>query len=244
MGLPFIAIDIKSPIKDLISLIIPPQTQINEDKLNDIGYNCTECSSLIEIITLNQDNNFIKFKCLNKNNSHEKTLSIKDYLIKMKNHYNKQLNDDKCKVHKNNNEKCICYCFDCKNLLCRECLKSRTHLDHYKNSIMEIQPIQEELNLMKEIINYYKTKVEKLKNEYRIFNQNLDKSLNDKKFQLKKMFEEKTQMNDNNRDRDLILNYKKYISEIEEIKRKYEEEIRIKQIEYEKKNTKINNEYK
>ena len=162
----------------------------------------------------------------------------------MKNHHNKQLNDDKCKVHTNNNEKYICYCFKCKNHLCRECLKSRTHLIHNKSNIIEIQPIQEELNLMKEIINVYKNKVEKLEMKKMIFNQNLEKSLNDKKFQLKKKFEEKTQINNNNRTRDLKLNNEKFMLEIEIIKRKYEEEIRIKKNEYEKYNTKINNKYK
>ena len=77
-----------------------------------------------------------------------------------------------------------------------------------------------------------------------IFNQNLEKSLNDKKFQLKKKFEEKTQINNNNRTRDLKLNNEKFMLEIEIIKRKYEEEIRIKKNEYEKYNTKINNKYK
>ena len=217
---------------------------INEDKYNDISYNCTECSSLIEIISLYQDNNAIKFKCLNKSNSHEKTLSIKEYLQKMKNHYNKQLNDDICKVYTNKTEKYVCYCFNCKNHLCAECLESRTHLKHNKNNIMEIKPIQEELNIIKEIINDYKTKVEKLKNENMIFNQNLDKSLNDKKSKLKSKFEDQKQKNEENKSRDLKLNDEKFILEIDEIKRKYEEEIRIKKIEYEKNNTKINNEYK
>ena len=64
---------------------------------------------------------------------------------------------------------------------------------------------------MKEIINVYKNKVEKLEMKKMIFNQNLEKSLNDKKFQLKKKFEEKTQINNNNRTRDLKLNNKKYM---------------------------------
>ena len=154
----------------------------------------------------------------------------------MKSQNNKQLNDDICKVHTNNNEKYICYCFNCNYHLCEECLKSRTHLKHNKNSITEVKPIQEELNIMEEIIKYYKTKVEKLKNENMIFNQKLDKSLNDQKSKLKEIFEEK--------DRFLKLNNEKFITEIEEIKRKYEEEIKIKKNEYEKYNDKIINEYK
>ena len=219
-------------------------TEIIRDKSYDISYNCTECSSLIEIISINQENNSIKFKCLNKNNSHEKTLSIKDYLIKMKKYYNKQLNDDICKVHINNNEKYISYCINCKNHLCKECLKSGKHLNHNKNAIMEIQPTQEELNIIKELINYYNTKVENLKNESMIINEKLEKSLNDKEIKLKNIFKEKTQINENNRIKDLKINKEKFISEIEEIKKKYEEEIKIKINEYENYNNKINNEYR
>ena len=51
-------------------------------------------------------------------------------------------------------------------------------------------------------------------------------------------------MNKKNKSRDLKLNDEKFILEIEEIKRKYEEEIRIKITEYEKYNNKINNKYK
>jgi hypothetical protein len=117
-------------------------------------------------------------------------------------------------------------------------------LNHNKNNIIEIQPIQEELNIMKEIINDYKTKVEKLQNEKMIFNQNLNNSLNDKESKLQKKFEDQNQMDEINKSKELKLNNEKFIIEIEEIKRKYEEEIRIKKNEYEKKNTKINNEYK
>jgi len=236
-------LDTNGPKIDLPNVQTPQATQINDNNSYDISYNCTECSSLIEIISLLQDNNFIKFKCLNKDNSHEQSLSIKDYLIKMKSHHNKQLNDDKCKVHTNNNEGYICYCFNCKSHLCRECLKSRTHLKHNKNNIIEIQPIQEELNIMEEIIKDYKARVEKLKNENKIFKQNLDKSLSDKKFQLKTKFEKQTQTNEENKTKDLKLNKEKFISEVEEIKRKYEEEIRLIKTEYEKYNNKINNDY-
>ena len=230
---------------NFIPFIINSTTkQINENKFNDISYNCTECSSLIEIISINQVNNSIKFKCLNRNDIHEKTLSIKEYLIKMKNYYNRQLSDDICKAHINNNEKYICYCINCKINLCRECLKSRIHLNHNKNNIIEIQPTQEELNIIKELIDYYKTKARNLKNENLIINKKLDKSLNDKKLKLKKIFEEKTQRNENNRYGELKLANKKFIQEIEEIKKKYEEEIKIKINEYENYNNNISNKYR
>ena len=39
---------------------------------SDIYYNCTECSSLIEILSINEDSNIIEFECLNKDNNHGK----------------------------------------------------------------------------------------------------------------------------------------------------------------------------
>ena len=162
----------------------------------------------------------------------------------MKKYYNKQLNDDIYKVLINNNEKYISYCKNCKNHLCKECLKSRKHRNHYKKVIMEIQPTQEELNIIKELINYYKAKVENLKNESMIINSKLEKSLNDKEIKIKNIFREKTKINENNRIRDLKISKEKFISEIEEIKKKYEEEIKIKINEYKNYNNKINNKYR
>ena len=48
-------------------------------ELNNYLYNCTECSSNIEIISL--DENKIKFKCCN---NHNIETEIKEYLQKMK----------------------------------------------------------------------------------------------------------------------------------------------------------------
>ena len=52
-------------------------------KLKEIYYNCTECSSPIEIIYINEKANIIEFKCL-KNKDHCKILSIKEYINQMK----------------------------------------------------------------------------------------------------------------------------------------------------------------
>ena len=40
-----------------------PLTPISE--LDEMFYNCTQCNSLIEIISLNEETNTIKFRCLN-----------------------------------------------------------------------------------------------------------------------------------------------------------------------------------
>ena len=130
---------------------------------NNIYYNCTECSSLIEILSINENNNIIEFKCLSKDNNHGKIIMpIKEYLEKMKK-YNKELiNKKNCEIHKKNN---VSYCFDCFKHLCKDCLRSRVHINHIKNNIIEIEPMDEELKIVKEVIDDYRYKIENLKNE-------------------------------------------------------------------------------
>ena len=93
-------------------------------ELNEINYNCTECSSPIEILSINDNN--IEFKCIN--NNHKRKLSMKEYLNKMKKFNNKEINNDKCQIH---NLPYECYCLGCKIHLCKDCLKTRNHLNHF-----------------------------------------------------------------------------------------------------------------
>ena len=125
-------------------------------------YNCSECSSPIEIIYL--DNSNIGFKCFNKNNPHKIKLSIKEYINKMEKQY-KGINDEKCMVnkHNKNNE---CYCLECNIHLCDICLKSREHFLHNKINIKEILPRKNELNIINNIIKDIKN--QDLKNIYEI----------------------------------------------------------------------------
>ncbi len=94
---------------------------------NEIYYNCSECSSSIEIISINEQNNVIEFNCLSKENKHPKKISIplKEYFEKMKKFNRRELNNDECEIHK---DKYISFCFDCNCHLCKKCLKSRVHL--------------------------------------------------------------------------------------------------------------------
>ena len=93
-------------------------------------YNCSECSSNIEIISLDENN--IEFIC---NNKHNIKIEIKEYLNKMKQYNKIKLNDDKCDVHK---KEYLSYCFDCNNHLCKDCLKSGEHKYHYKINIKKL----------------------------------------------------------------------------------------------------------
>ena len=55
--------------------------ELNEE----IYYNCYECSSLIEITSIDEEKNFIEFNCLNKEKNHNKnsTMPLKEYLEKI-----------------------------------------------------------------------------------------------------------------------------------------------------------------
>ena len=78
---------------------------------------------------------------------------------------NKKANYEICDIHKKFNtlfdfNKYISYCFDFNLHLFKECLKT---LNHRKNNIIEIQPIKEELDIIKEVIKDYKLKRDILK---------------------------------------------------------------------------------
>ena len=128
-------------------------------KLNEINYNCSECSSPIEILSIDAKNGNIEFNCVK--NNHKRRMPIKEYLDKMKKYkkYNDQnINNDKC-IHNNKYE---CFCSECKKHLCKECLKSRDHINHQKVNIIEIQPNKNELKIIEKIIEFYDDRAENL----------------------------------------------------------------------------------
>ena len=132
-------------------------------QLKEIYYNCTECSSSIEIISINEEESTIEFKCTN--NNHKGKISIKVYLEKMKVFNDRNINNDICLIEGHNKNKYECYCFDCNKHLCKECLKSRNHIGHNKTNIIEIQPNQKELNIIENIIKNYEDKIDELEKE-------------------------------------------------------------------------------
>ena len=131
-------------------------------KLNELYYNCTECSSPIELLYINEKANIIEFKCTI--NKHIKRLSIKDYIKEMKKLNNKNINEDTC-IEDNHNKKYEFYCFDCKKHLCRECLKTRDHINHNKKIIIEIQPNEKELKIIENVIQSYEDKISNLEKD-------------------------------------------------------------------------------
>ena len=91
----------------------------DQEEINNVYCHCSECPKPMEIISL--DNNIIKFKCINKKDTHEKEMLLRDYIIKIK------LNK-KCDIYDsclNHQSKYKYFCVDCNKHLCEECLESR-----------------------------------------------------------------------------------------------------------------------
>jgi hypothetical protein len=128
-------------------------------------YNCSDCSSPIEIISFDTKN--IQFKCFNKNGGHTIKMSIKEYIEKMKIH-NIEMNKEKCVVN-HHYQKYECYCLDCDVHLCEECLKTREHLYHNKIIMKEVMPKINELSMIEKILKGFENqKFEYLKKLFEI----------------------------------------------------------------------------
>ena len=132
---------------------------------NNSYYNCTNCLSFIEILSINEEDNTIEFKCSNIKDDHSKEkikMSIEEYLKIIEK--NKNINIDKiCKIHKKN---FIFYCFNCSKHLCKDCIKNnKQHINHDRKIICDIQPNEEDLEIIINKLNYYNNKIKDLKDE-------------------------------------------------------------------------------
>ena len=135
-----------------------------EMKAKEIFYNCSECFSPIEILSLDEKESIIEFNCVN--NNQKRKMRIKEYINKMKilKEKNKNnINNDRCNEHNDNDFDC--YCLDCNRHLCKECLKTRDHVNHQKSGIIEIKPSKKELKIIDDIIKFYDEKIENLEKE-------------------------------------------------------------------------------
>ena len=207
--------------------------------LKEIYYNCPECSSSIEILSINEKESSIEFRCIN--NNHQRKMLIKEYLDKIKDYTDKRINNDICQIHNNKYE---CYCLDCNIHLCKECLKLRRHINHTKNNIIEIQPNDKELDTIKNIIKYYDNKIENLEKEKLNKTKDLNNKLKLNKNKLKERKELKIKENINNMNDELKSNNDNYILDIENIRKEYENKIKLRKYKYKKDVIEINKKYK
>ena len=205
--------------------------------LKEIYYNCTECNSLIEILSIDEKENTIEFLC---SNQHKKLMPIKEFLDKMMDNDNVNINKDICQIHKN---QYMSFCFDCKKHLCKDCLKTRDHIYHNKNNIIEIQPIKTELEIIKKIVKYYDDKLEKLKNKKFLIKKRLNSFLDKCKTDIDNILQKEINSNETNKKLELENNKIKFSSDIKKIREKYEKEIKNLKELFNKNEIKIDNKY-
>ena len=181
-------------------------------------YNCSECSSNIEIISLDENN--IEFIC---NNKHNIKIEIKEYLNKMKQYNKIKLNDDKCDVHK---KEYLSYCFDCNNHLCKDCLKTGNHKYHYKINIIEILPEDEILDKIRSLIQKNIIKINKLKKDKTKTEERLSNILNKNIEKIKSIKNENKEKNNKKEEDELKVNKREYESKIKKLKEEYDNKIK------------------
>ena len=205
----------------------------NQLKLKEILYNCSECSSPIDISSIDEEKLTIEFNCIN--NNHKKKMKIKEFINKMKKYNDNNINRDVCQQHNDNIYEC--FCVDCNRHLCKECLKTRNHVNHQKNSITETQQNKNELKIVNDIIKFYDEKIDNsekekskkiktINNKYKKYKDRM-KELNKKKYEDKikkeieiirdKYLSDRKKMGEDN----IKLRKHKYYKEINDIKNKY-----------------------
>jgi len=206
---------------------------------------CPDCGSLIAILSINENNSSLEYKCLNEKKKHtEKTkfiITIEEYLKKIKENKNNKIDEikDKCQIENHNLNNYISYCLDCKCHLCDECLKTKEHINHRKSNMVEIQPIQEELKVIKEVINDYKKEKIDLENANIEKVKEIDKLLKKEKEEEKNNYNNKIKDSEKKEKEELKENENKYLSDIEDIKKEYEEKLEIRKKNYLEDNEKV-----
>ena len=210
-------------------------------KLNEMYYNCTECSSPIEILCINEKVNIIEFKCTI--NNHIKKLSIKEYIKKMKKFNNKKINDDIC-IEDNHNKKYEFFCLVCNKHLCKECLKTRNHINHNKKIIIEILPSEKELNIIDNMIKCYEETISNLEKDKFNKIKEMKNKLKESENKLKEKNEIKIKENKIKMEEELKIKNEEYFLNKQNIKDKYENELKLIENNYEQNKNEITNKYK
>ena len=209
---------------------------------------CPKCSSDIEILSIDETktneeiNLFMKYRCLKENLVNN--ISFNEFIRLMKEKKIEKIEklNDECGKH--SSKKFISYCFDCNNHLCEDCLKSGAHLKHVKNNIIEVKPLEEELDIVREVINDYKIKLEETKKEKEEKKKEYNKLMNHDKIKLERELDNIREKNNNKKIIELENNKKKYIMDIDKLKKEFENKIRKRKIEYLEEKNQIYNKYK
>ena len=218
---------------------------LNKDKNNNHKIQTMPINEYIRDMVKNI---YINDKCsiCNKKQNSEKDLPIFKFCIKCQkiicnNCIEKHIKNNKTIEHNfiNNNEKSIkCsqhsinnknieYCIDCKMHLCKECLKTRNHINHQKNPLDELQLLDENKLNHTKIIKLLTNEEKKLKEESKNKENELKKQLKESKKKIKDDYENKNKENIIKKENELKLNEDKLEKELEELKQKYLNDIQL-----------------
>ena len=181
--------------------------------------------------------NEIEFKC----HEHHLKMDIGEYIEKMKQYRDKNINSETCDKH---NNKYFSYCFDCNKHLCEECVKIENHIYHYKLYLLEIKPDIKIVNKIEDKINKNKTKIKQL-NDEKIKKENKLKDIwinNINK--IKEMKDKNKEMNENKKYKEIELYKDNYKTKIKSLKGEFENKIKSIKLEYKQKINDIKNKYK
>ena len=92
----------------------------------------------------------------------------------------------KCLLHPK--EKNLAFCLKCNTHICKSCMKSKKHVHHKKNHLMEVAVTDEIKNILNNIINIYEIRIKQLNKEK---NKKEKELLDDKKCDVEKKEKEK-----------------------------------------------------
>ena len=199
-------------------------------------YNCSECSSLIEIISIDEEN--IEFKC---NNKHIIKMKIKDYLIKMKKYNNYKLNNQICDKHK---KEYSVYCLECNVHLCNDCLKLGEHKFHFKINLIEILPNNESLIKIHDLIKDNQRKMDDLIKTQLKMENTIKNILNKNKEKFIEIKKRKKKNYDIEKKKELEIIQIKHKYEIKKLKEEYENRLKEVKLKYYKAINNVNIKYK
>ena len=226
----------------------PSEAGETEELKNNNFTICPDCGSSIEILSINE--NRIEYRCLNEKNKHTEetkfTKTNKEYLeniIKNKDNKIEEIKD-KCHIENHNLNNYVSYCLDCKCHLCDECLKSKEHINHRKSNMVEIQPIEEEIKLINEVLNDLRKKKKNLEDKEKEKTEEIKKSLEKETKEEENIYKRKKDVNEKKKEEELKENKNIYLNDIDNIKKEYEEKLKIRKNQYLEDNEKIIAEFK
>ena len=215
----------------------------DELKKYDFNYCCTDCTSLIEILKINENNNIIEFKCLNKNDSHQKSLKINQFLEKRKQQKigNSNTNTDTCNEH---GQKFMSYCFECNKHICEKCQNEGNHLLHSKINIIEVEPSNEEKEILNKINEYYDEQIDLL-NRYCISkSKKINSIIKRKEEKLDEIKNKEIKEIKDKKELEIKKVKEKFLKEIELMKNEFDKNLKKLKLDYKLIYNKINNDFK